>query len=411
MTTVCFLSDDLSVLWGPIDGFLSLVWEESYTAWGSYTLCLPYTRELFAVARSATYVSVSDRRGLGRVEKIRVQTDGDGMGDVRPGGNTVYRAGFTVSGRMAESLLSERVIPRGTRVEGDLVSAVETLVSENACAEAGAERAIPHLVRGQSRALSDENGVPYTVSGTPGGRALDDWLRAALEPAGASFRILPDYDAGTLVFSVFRGLDRTQGQTTNPPCVFSTSFSSVGALEYVSDIGEYKNFAYIAGEGEGSARVTVTLDLRTDPEEMRRELFVDARDLRSDDGESVMSDTAYRNLLLARGRERLQAHRKILQIEGETAAAPVSEADAVPSHDTLPPIGYTCTQPFRADIDYALGDLCDIASETLGMTWSERISSIVYTYEGTQCMASARFGGSYPDLRAYIRRCVSDGAC
>ncbi len=413
MATVCFLGEDLSVLYGPIDGMLSLVWEESYNTCGSFSLQLPFTKDLFAAAGAAAYLSVSDRPGLGRVEKIRVQTSGG----THPGedrgtdsvGGAVYDAGFRVSGRMAESLLSDRVIPRGTRITGALVSAVLDTVSRNACAAAGA-RAIPRLVLGESDPLTDAAGVSIDLEDAPGGRALDEWVRSVLEPVGASYRILPDYAAGTLVFSVYRGLDRTQGQTENTPCVFSTSFASVGALTFVSDTGDYRNFAYIAGEGEGADRVVETLDLRTDPQEPLRELYVDARDLRSDDGGTVMSAAAYRNLLLARGRERLHTHRRILEIEGD-AAPTVASSSAVTTamQDTLPPIGYRCTQPFVADVDFALGDRCDIASEALGMTWSERIAAITYTYESGVVTAEAHFGCAYPDLKAYIRRCAAFG--
>ncbi len=416
MTTVCFLNADLSILFGPVDMFLSLVWKESYTEDGTFTLQLPFTKELFAAAREAVYLSVSDREGLGRVEKIRIRTTGDSGSDRGGSGgrdagtvNAVYPAGFTVSGRLAESLLSERVISRGTRVRGELLASIASVLADNACAGAGA-RAIPHLVCGASEMLYDAAGNSYQIDDAPGGRTLSDWLRASLAAAEASYRILPDYDAGMLIFCVYRGLDRTQTQKKNTPCVFSTSFSSIGALEYISDTEEYRNFAYIAGEGEGDARVTVTLDLRTDINEPLRELYVDARDLRSDDGGETMSAESYQNLLLSRGRERLLAHRRILQMEGEATAAPMTglhEECGTDPWDSLPPIGYTAAQPFRVGRDFSLGDLCDIASEALGMVWSERITSVVYTYEGNSCTSTAHFGCAYPDLRTYIKQCTA----
>jgi hypothetical protein len=55
-------------------------------------------------------------------------------------------------------------------------------------------------------------------------------------------------------------------------------------------------------------------------------------------------------------------------------------------------------------VHYALGDLCDIASETLGAVWSERVTAVTYIYEGTSVRVEPVFGAIYPDLRSFIRR-------
>ena len=395
MTTLMLLSDDLSFLYGPIDNFTSLVWCEKYTECGSFTLMLPMSRELFAVLQSSAYLSVSGRPGLGRVERIRFSADASGTNGVGT---------LTVSGRMAVSLLSDRMILRGTRAKGELVSCVETVVKENACADAG-ERALPYLTIGAGEALLDSSGTEYTVDDAPGGQALDEWVRSVLSEVGAAYRILPDYAAGQLVFSVYRGLDRTPSQNVNGCAVFSSSFASVGEMEFVSDKSDYKNFAFIAGEGEGDARIIETLDLRAAGEPLR-ELYVDARDLRSDDGETVLDEASYRKLLLARGRQRLSEHNHVLTLEGSAAvyAAGETAAEEMLSADTLPPIGAVLGPSMRAGVDYALGDLCGIASDALGAVWEERITEITYTYEGTRCIVAPRFGVSYPDLRTLLKR-------
>ena len=107
MTELYFLDRALSVTVGPIDDFISLVWEERYGACGSFTLVLPMKRDILAGALSSDYLEVRGRHGLGRVEKISY-SGGSGEGTM------------TVSGRMAESLLADRIIPRGTVVSGTL---------------------------------------------------------------------------------------------------------------------------------------------------------------------------------------------------------------------------------------------------------------------------------------------------
>lgn len=396
MKELYFLDRDLSMTAGPIDGYHSLVWRECYLEPGSFTLVLPLTYDTVQAAFASAYLQVSGRPGLGRVERIRC-SDGEGGGTV------------TVSGRMAESLLYDRILPRGTRISADLCAAVETLVSDNAGTGAGA-RAIPHLVIMPSEPLTDALGQAITVSDSPGGSVLGEWLYETLGAYGASFRILPDRD-GNLVFSVFRGLDRTQAQEENSFAVFSASLSSSGDFDLLSDTADARNFAYIAGEGEGEDRTVVTLDVRADPDEPLRELYIDARDLRSDDGGGeVLTAEEYREVLLARGRQRLSEHSAILRIDGGAASYTV-EADALtadavtapPWGADLAPIGAAFGPSMRCGVHYALGDLCDVVSDTLGMIRSDRVTEVTYTCEGSHVRIETRLGTGYPDLRRLLR--------
>ncbi|MBQ7983377.1 MAG: siphovirus ReqiPepy6 Gp37-like family protein [Clostridia bacterium] len=390
MTELYFLDRDLAVTAGPADDFISLVWSERYFSCGEFTLVMPMTQQRFAAALTSAFLEVRGRHGLGRIEKV-----------VYTGGGTM-----TVSGRMAESLLADRIVPRGTTVSGALCAAAEALVDVNAGTAAG-ERAIAHLTVETAATMYDGDGNVITVEDHLGGQQLDEWLYETLSAHGASFRIVPDYDAGTLVFQIYRGLDRTQAQSENGYAVFSASFASAGEFDFLSDSTDYRNFAYIAGEGEGEERVMLTLDLRTDADEPLRELYVDARDLRSSDGETTMSAEAYRNLLLSRGRQRLASHEAVVRVGG-SAAVSVAEADSgFPTWgEAVPPVGARIGSAMTADVHYALGDLCDISSDAMGMVWSERVTEIDYVYEGDSIRVEPHFGTVYPDLRHYIRSCV-----
>ena len=395
MTELYFLDRDLTVVRGPIDRFVSLAWREAYDTCGSFTLVLPMDRDLFSAVLSADYLEVRGRRGLGRVEKV-TYSGGDSGGTV------------TVSGRMAESLLSDRIIPRRTVVSGVLCRAVEAVVAANAGPDAGS-RAIRGLTVRAAEELTDADGSPLTLDDHVTGRSLDEWLYEVLGAVGASYRIVPDFDAGTLVFEIYRGLDRTQNQSENDFAVFSASFSSAGEFRFVSDGTDSRNVAYIAGEGEGDDRVEVTLDLRTTPDEPIRELYIDARDLRSDDGETVLSDAEYRELLLSRGRQRLSSHAHVLTLGG--AASSYVEEDSAMGAEMSPawgessvPVGGQYTSSMICGVHYALGDLCDIASEALGAVWSERVTAVTYIYEGSHVRVEPQFGTAYPDLRSFIRR-------
>ena len=381
MTELYLLDRRLERTFGPIDDFVSLVWTERYFENGTFTLVLPLSRALFSAVMEARFLEVRGHSGLGRIEKVRFSGP-DGTGHL------------TVSGRMAESLLGDRILPRGTVVSGALCQSLEALVEANACAGAG-ERAIPGL-----HVLS---GVPTGAESLimhefPGGKQLDAFLYTVLGEHGMSYRVTLNADGTALQFFLVRGLDRTQAQEENSFAVFSTSFSTIGEISFLYDTEDHRNYAVIAGEGEGEARVEVTLDLRTSPDEELRELFVDARDLRSVSGGTAMGAQAYRNLLLARGRERLSARSRIAQVSGTAAAYAVPEETA--GTDGRAVHGGS----MMAGVDYALGDLCDISSESLGTVWSERVTEITYIYEGRFVRIEPRFGTAYPDLRTYIKR-------
>lgn len=401
MKELYFLDRDLVVTAGPIDTYQSLVWRECYFEPGSYTLVLPLTRTTVQAAFASAYLQVSGRPGLGRIERIRC-SDGEGGGTV------------TVSGRMAESLLYDRIIPRGTRVRGELCAVIEALVSDNAGATAS-DRAVAHLTVIPAAPLTEDDGSVITVSDTPGGSVLGEWLYETLGAHGASYRIVPG-ENGDLVFSVFRGLDRTQAQEENSFAVFSASLSSSGDFDLLSDTADARNFAFIAGEGVGDDRTVVTLDLRADPDEPLRELYVDARDLRSDDGTGeALTEEEYRELLLARGRQRLSEHTPVLRIDGGAASYTV-EADALtaetvtspPWGEELAPIGAAYGSSMLCGVHYALGDLCDVASEPLGLLRPERVTEVTYTCEGSHIRIETRLGTTYPDLRALIRAAARD---
>jgi len=398
MTEVYFLNRDLSIAGGPIDSFISLVFREAYYDCGDFTLVLNMEQALFETALGASFIRVTGRRGLGRIERISFRDDDGASSGI---------GRLTISGRMAESLLGDRVIPRGTMVSGDLVRCVEKLVSENAGELAGV-RSIAGVTVGQSPSLLDGQGDVIKIDDQVSGQPLDEWLREVLSKADAGYRITPDYGTGKLVFSVYRGLDRTKAQTENSYAIFSTSFSSIGKLEFLCDRSDYKNFAYIAGEGVGEQRVMLTLDLRAGDEELR-EIYVDARDLQSTDGEETMSEEAYGVLLLSRGRQRLASHESIVRLSG--VAAPYvyfSENGGNDGTHCLPPIGTETTSSMCADVHYALGDKCEIVSESLGMSWTERITEITYIYEGTAVQIQPYFGTVYPDLRRYIKKCADE---
>ena len=102
----------------------------------------------------------------------------------------------------------------------------------------------------------------------------------------------------------------TEVMETYEGCLLYTSYN-IRNVVYNRNSSSYKNFAYVAGAGEGSDRIIITVDARL-PGEERKEIWVDARDLqqKDEDGNEIPLET-YKQQLDQRGREKLAEYRMV----------------------------------------------------------------------------------------------------
>ena len=185
-----------------------------------------------------------------------------------------------------------------------------------------------------------------------------------------SHRVRYDYLTNDLAFEVWKGKDRRDSQEENSWAIFSNSFYNIRNVVYNRNSSAYKNFAYVAGGGEGSNRVVVTVDLRQQGEE-RKELWVDARDLQQKDGEgNTIALPAYQAQLIQRGKEKLAEYRKVEMVNSGVD----SNANLV----------------YKKDFD--LGDYCTYVNTEIKVATDKRITEIMETYEGGSTELSVTFG-------------------
>lgn len=98
-----------------------------------------------------------------------------------------------------------------------------------------------------------------------------------------------------------------------PYVIFSPSFDNIINTNYLDSTEGMKNVTLVAGEGEGGDRKTLTIGSETGLE--RRELFTDARDLRSEDYQKNYNDA-----LRTRGINKLVEYSRMQSYEGEVEA-------------------------------------------------------------------------------------------
>lgn len=335
---------------GSIPLFRTLIWTRRYEKLGCFELHV--SKEYFALLRSGKYLYRNDADELGVIDEVNYSQDVNGSRKAYAKGN------------FSEVLLAERVIGTTAVLTGNIETSMRELVSMNAIFPSDKDRIIKHL------RLGNVSGIAGSLEIQTTGDNLSEKLYEIGNTQEISHRIRYDFYTNDLVFEVWQGKDRRDSQEENSWAVFSNSFYNIRNVVYNRNSNAYKNFAYVAGAGEGDDRVIITVDLR-DPGEERKEIWVDARDLQQDDGNgNVIPLSVYKAQLEQRGREKLAEYRKIETINSEVD----SGANLV----------------YKKDFD--LGDYCPYINTEIGIATDKRITEIMETHEGNAMKLSVTFG-------------------
>lgn len=321
---------------GIVENPTSAIWTRRYQQPGDFELYLPATAEMLAMLADDYYITRDDSPEVMVIEHIEITTGGED-------GNHIL-----ISGRGAESLLDRRIIWQQTAVSGRVDAALYRLIRENAIAPSNSVRALPLL-------MENPNLTTETINAQYTGTGLLEAVQEICKAYGLGFRaITADHGIISPTIQIFSGVNRSEGQTVNNQVIFSAEFENLLSSAYAMDTKNYKNVALIAGEGEGKSRKTVTLGTASGM--ARREVFVDARDLSSNDGE--ISEADYSAQLAARGAEKITEYQITEAFDGEIDTA----------------------NTFALDVDYTLGDIVTVENE-YGIRKNARVTAIMETWD------------------------------
>lgn len=240
---------------GSIPLFRTLIWVRRYEKLGCFELYV--AKDYFDLLNTGRYLYRNDADELGIIDEVNYTQDENG-------GREAY-----AKGNFAESLLNGRVIESMVTLTGNVETAMRNLVTRTAISPADGDRKIKHL------RLGEISGMSGTIDVQTTGDNLSEKLYEIGNAQEISHRIRYDYQTNELVFEVWQGKDRRDSQTENSWAIFSNAFYNIRNVVYNRNSSSYRNYAYVAGAGEGSERVIVTVDLRL-PGEERREIWVDA---------------------------------------------------------------------------------------------------------------------------------------
>lgn len=279
---------------------------------------------------------------------------------------------LTIKGYLAQTLLSRRCIALTSTFTGTRTSIARQLVTNNFINPTDPNRAMPIILSTDPTYIPTETEqIAYQVTGSDVENAVESLL-GAKEMGYDLCPILTRTAISGLEFRVISGEDRTEGnESGNDVVIFSRDLKNILESSYMYSINDYKNIAYVAGEGEGAARTLVVTGDTSSSGFDRFELYVDARDLQSTSESETLTPAEYEEVLVTRGISKL------------------SENNAEESYNAS--IDSEITQ-FNYRVDYNLGDLVTIKDAVLDVTMNARVTKVQLTSIGEKSMVDVTFG-------------------
>ena len=279
---------------GVVDNYLSFIWTERYYTCGDFEVYLTASREMMELFKKDRYVAIGKSNRLMIIESLAIRAD------VEDGDKLI------VSGRSLESLLDRRVVFSQTDISGNLQDGIHKLLKDSIIEPSIEDRKIDNFVFQES---TDSRITPHTLKAQYLGENIYELISELCKMHNMGFKVELDSNM-KFVFSLYKGEDRSYGQSANSFVIFSKSFDNLVSTDYSETNEESKNVALIAGEKrEDTPRLIVSTGNATGLN--RRETFVDASGTSMmkyqgpDEEEVQMDEAEYSAILVQRGKEEL----------------------------------------------------------------------------------------------------------
>lgn len=327
-----------------LDSFDSFIWTDRYSAWGDFEIYLSPTLENLSFLQQDYYIWFEETDHTMIIEDLRITSDAED-------GNKLI-----VTGRSLESMLERRIIWDQTILKGNFQEGIKKLISDSIIAPQSSTRTAPANVRIPNFKFEFSTNpliTKLTIDTQFTGANLYETIKKLCDSNNLGFRIILSPN-DEFVFSLYSGSDRSYNQITNPYVIFSPNFDNLINSNYFASKRALKTVALVAGEGEGLERrkIEVAIDNGPGVGLDRRELYTDARDISSNNGE--ISEASYKEQLTQRGRNYLAENIVIKAFEGHV--------------DTV--------HKFVFNKDFFMGDIVQIANE-YGIEATSRVTEVV----------------------------------
>lgn len=349
-----WIYDENFVAQGIVDAASSIIWANRYRQCGDFEIKVAATVDMIALLLTGDedadrFVVRPDDDMIGMIEYAQIVTDEE-SGDY-----------LIVSGRCCRSILARRIVWNQTTVNGTAENGLRKLVTDAFISPAIPERKYERLKLAAACGFTEKLEAQYT------GDNILEVHEAVCAANNYGFKVTRGEDS-TLVLGLYKGVDRTVGQWENPRVIFSEEYDNLRATTYTMDKKGYKTVALVAGEGEGSARRRRVVNRLVDLSGLRRrELFVDAKDVSSNDGE--ITTTEYNAQLDDRGITTLSEAPIVRSMEGQIEPG----------------------QMYTYKVDYNLGDFVTIVNK-YGVQVDAQVLEVVEVWDENGYTCTPTFG-------------------
>lgn len=284
-----------------LDSYESLIWTERYNGAGDFELYVPMEISLLQFVKQNYYAWLAESDQMMIIEQIQITTD------VETGDHLV------VSGRSLESILDRRIAWFQINLSGKLQNGIKKLLNDNVISPAISERKIPNFRFEESIDPAISN---LTFSAQYTGDNIYDIIEGICNYFSIGFRVIFDSENNHFVFSLYSGSNRSYDQLINPYVIFSPNYENIINSNYIESDKTLKNVALVAGEDSSLNRKTRVVGSGSGLN--RRELYVDARDIQSENSDgTTITEAQYNEKLDTRGKEKLSDNQRTMLFEGQ----------------------------------------------------------------------------------------------
>lgn len=258
---------------GALQTWISLVWREAYNAEGKFQIEVQQTKGAADLLKPWRYCQLRGRDTVMIIQSVRIS------------GNRIIANGATA------------------------LWVLEKRASTEEISDVNAETGLRSVVQNMSPWPALELGDVYGVADKYENQFSDDTVLEYCKKIGAAvdmgFRIRRSGQA--LLFECYK-------PELNPNARYSDQYGNIAEAAYtISDVNT-ANVAIVAGAGSGDARITVTVGNTEATGADRLEIYIDARDVQPEEGET---DEAYIARLKKRGRKKLLEYQHIEEVKFE----------------------------------------------------------------------------------------------
>lgn len=258
-----------------VDDYISFIWATRYYTCGDFELCVDVNQKNRELLIKDFYVMREDDENVGIIEDIEISVDDD------------EHEMMIVKGRFLSSILSRRIIEKQTQINDTVSNGVYKLIDENVINPTITARKIDNFIV-ENTNFTDMLIAQYT------GKNLLETIESVSETYGLGFKTVLN-NQNQMIFSLYKGIDRSYEQDENEPVVFSDDFDNLISSKYTESTRNIVTDVLVAGEGEGLDRKTLWVSRESKSGLDRYEVYQDQRNASTNDGE-ITDEEYYKQL-------------------------------------------------------------------------------------------------------------------